>query len=41
MIVYIALLWILSELSAPAWLYVLMGIGIFCKILNWGIKLAS
>ena len=41
MFVYIILLWILINMSAPAWTYVLLGIATFITILNWGIKLAN
>ena len=40
MFVYIILLWILINMSAPAWTYVLLGIAAFITILKWGIELA-
>lgn len=39
MFVYIILLWILINTSAPVWIYILLGITVFIKILDWGIKL--
>jgi hypothetical protein len=41
MFTYIILLWILINMSAPAWTYALLGIATFITILNWGIKLAN
>ena len=41
MFVYIILLWILINMSAPAWTYVLLGIAAFITILKWGIDLAK
>ena len=41
MFVYIILLWILINMSAPVWTYVLLGIAAFSKILNCGIDLAD
>jgi hypothetical protein len=41
MFVYIILLWILINMSAPAWTYVLLGISAFIKVLEWGIKLGE
>ena len=41
MFVYIILLWILINMSAPAWTYVLLGMAAFIKILKWGIELAD
>ena len=41
MFVYIILLWILINMSAPAWTYVLLGIAAFITILKWGIELAD
>lgn len=38
MIVYILLLWILSQLSAPTWCYLLLGLGIGRKLIVWTIK---
>lgn len=41
MFVYIILLWILINMSAPTWTYVLLGIAEFITILKWGIDLAK
>ena len=41
MFVYIILLWILINMSAPVWTYVLLGIAAFITILKWGIELAD
>lgn len=41
MFVYIILLWILINMSAPVWTYVLLGITAFITILKWGIELAD
>ena len=41
MFVYIILLWILINMSAPAWTYVLLGIAAFITILKWGIELVD
>lgn len=41
MFVYIILLWILINMSAPAWTYVILGIAAFITILKWGIELAD
>ena len=41
MFVYIILLWILINMSAPAWTYALLGIATFITILKWGIELAD
>lgn len=41
MFVYIILLWILINMSAPAWTYVLLGIAALITALNWGIKLSE
>ena len=41
MFVYIILLWILINMSAPAWTYVILGIAAFITILKWGIELAK
>ena len=40
MFVYIILLWILINMSAPVWTYVLLGIAAFITILKFGIDLA-
>ena len=39
MFVYIILLWILINMSAPAWTYVLLGISAFITILKWEAEL--
>ena len=39
MFVYIILLWILINMSAPAWTYVLLGIAAFITILKWEVEL--
>lgn len=39
MFVYIILLWILINMSAPVWTYILLGITVFIRVLEWGIKL--
>lgn len=41
MFVYIILLWILINMSAPAWTYVLLGIAAIVTILKWGIDLGK
>ena len=41
MFTYIILLWILINMSAPVWTYVLLGIAAFITILKWGIELAN
>ena len=41
MFIYIILLWILINMSAPVWTYVLLGIAAFITILKWGIELAD
>ena len=41
MIVYIILLWILINMSAPAWTYILLGIAALLTILKWGINLGK
>ena len=41
MFVYIILLWILINMSAPTWTYVLLGVAAFITILKWGIELAD
>ena len=41
MFVYIILLWILINMSAPVWTYILLGIAAFIKVLECGIKLAQ
>lgn len=41
MFVYIILLWILINMSAPAWTYVLLGITALVTILKWGIALGK
>lgn len=41
MFVYIILLWILINMSAPVWTYVLLGIVAIIKILKFGIDLAE
>ena len=41
MFVYIILLWILINMSAPVWTYVLLGIAAFVRILKLGIDLAD
>lgn len=41
MFVYIILLWVLINMSAPTWTYVLLGIATFITILKWGIDLAK
>ena len=41
MFVYIILLWILINMSAPAWTYVLLGIAAFLTILKYGIDLTD
>ena len=41
MFVYIILLWILINMSAPTWTYVLLGIAAFITIIKWGIDLAK
>ena len=41
MFVYIILLWILINMSAPVWTYVLLGIASFITILKWGIDIAE
>lgn len=41
MFVYIILLWILINMSAPGWTYVLLGCAVFVTILKWGIDLAK
>ena len=38
MIYWIIMLWILSVLKAPAWLYVLLAIKLAWSILGFGIK---
>jgi len=39
MIRYVLLLWILIHLSAPAWCYVLLGVGVFIIVLKWWVNL--
>ena len=41
MLIYIILLWILINMSAPAWTYILLGIAAFITILKFGIDLAT
>lgn len=41
MLVYIILLWILINMSAPAWTYVLLGIAALVTILKLGIDLGK
>ena len=41
MFVYIILLWILINMSAPAWTYVLLGIAALVAILKLGIDLGK
>ena len=41
MFVYIILLWILINMSAPTWTYVLLGVATFITILKWGIELVD
>lgn len=41
MFVYIILLWILINMSAPACTYALLEIAAFITILKWGIDLAK
>lgn len=41
MFTYAILLWILINLSAPTWCYVLLGIAAFVTILKWGIDLSN
>ncbi len=41
MFTYIILLWILINMNAPTWTYVLLGIAAFVTILKWGIDLAK
>jgi hypothetical protein len=41
MFVCIVLLWILINMSAPVWTYVLLGIAALITVLNWGIKLSE
>ena len=41
MFVYIILLWILINMSAPAWTYVLLGIAALVTVLKWGIDLGK
>lgn len=41
MFVYIILLWILMNMGAPSWTYVLLGISAFFKVLKFGIDIAS
>ena len=41
MFTYIILLWILINMSAPTWTYVLLGIAAFITILKFGIDLAK
>ena len=39
MFVQIVILWILIKLSAPAWLYVLLGIAFILKCVSIGMKI--
>lgn len=41
MLCYIILLWILINMSAPTWTYVLLGIAGFITVLKFGINLAK
>ena len=41
MFTYIILLWILINMSAPTWTYVLLGVTSFITILKCGIDLAK
>lgn len=41
MFIYIILLWILINMSAPTRTYVLLGIAAFITILKWGVDLAK
>lgn len=41
MFVYIILLWILINMSAPVWTYILLGIVALVTVLKWGIDLAK
>ena len=41
MFVYIILLWILINMSAPAWTYVLLGIAAFIRFLNGELNLQT
>ena len=41
MIVYILLLWILTQLSAPIWCYLLLCFGICIKLIAWFAKIIS
>lgn len=41
MLIYIILLWVLIELSAPTWCYVLLGIAGMITILKWGMALSK
>lgn len=41
MFTYIILLWILINMSAPAWIYVLLGTKALITILKWGIDLGK
>lgn len=38
---YIIILWVLINMNAPAWTYVLLGIAAFIKILQAGIYLGK
>ena len=39
MLAYVAILWILVTLEAPAWCFWCIGIGIFISIVEFGAKL--
>jgi len=41
MFTYAILLWILINLSAPTWCYVLLCISTFTTILKWGMNLTK
>jgi hypothetical protein len=39
MFTYAILLWVLIDLKAPAWTFVLLSIAAFITVLKWGIDL--
>lgn len=41
MVAYIILLWLCIRLSAPVWVYVLYGIAVFIKTVEFGFRIAQ
>lgn len=41
MFIYIILLWVLLDLSAPAWCFVLLGVTALVKAVKWGMDLKN